>query len=85
VPAAKQWSTLRCLRDAPRLRWLQTTLGHLAISGFRHDGASPTEPSRPTCRPCGQADDVLLRTYAKCLAGQGELATRRIAGALRED
>jgi RNA polymerase sigma-70 factor, ECF subfamily len=39
VAAARQWSTLRCLYDAQRLRWLQTTVGHLAISGFRHNGA----------------------------------------------
>jgi RNA polymerase sigma-70 factor, ECF subfamily len=39
VAAARQWSTLRRLHDAQRLRWLQTTIGHLAISGFRHNGA----------------------------------------------
>ena len=39
VAAARQWSTMRCLRDAQRLRWLQTTVGHLAISGFRRNGA----------------------------------------------
>jgi RNA polymerase sigma-70 factor (ECF subfamily) len=30
---------MRCLRDAQRLRWLQTTLGHLAVSMFRRNGA----------------------------------------------
>ena len=39
VAAARQWSTMRCLRDAQRLRWLQTTVGHLAISGFRRNEA----------------------------------------------
>jgi RNA polymerase sigma-70 factor, ECF subfamily len=39
VAAARQWSTMRCLCEAQRLRWLQTTVGHLAISGFRHNGA----------------------------------------------
>jgi RNA polymerase sigma factor (sigma-70 family) len=39
VVAARQWSTMRCLCEAQRLRWLQTTVGHLAISGFRHNGA----------------------------------------------
>ena len=29
--------------------------------------------------------DVLLRIYAKCLVGQGELAKRRITEALRDD
>jgi RNA polymerase sigma factor (sigma-70 family) len=39
VAAARQWSIVRCLCDAQRLRWLQTTVGHLAVSGFRHNGA----------------------------------------------
>lgn len=39
VAAARQWSTMRCLGDAQRLRWLQTTIGHLAISSFRRHGA----------------------------------------------
>jgi RNA polymerase sigma-70 factor, ECF subfamily len=39
MAAARQWSTMRCLRDAQRLRWLQTTVGHLAISGFRRNEA----------------------------------------------
>jgi RNA polymerase sigma factor (sigma-70 family) len=30
---------MRCLCDAQRLRWLHTTVSHLAISGFRHNGA----------------------------------------------
>ena len=37
--AARQWSTVRCLHDAQRLCWLQTTVGHLAITTFRHNGA----------------------------------------------
>jgi RNA polymerase sigma-70 factor (ECF subfamily) len=39
VAAARQWSTMRCLCDAQRLRWLHTTVGHLAISSFRRNGA----------------------------------------------
>jgi RNA polymerase sigma factor (sigma-70 family) len=39
VAAARQWSIMRCLGDGQRLRWLHTTVGHLAISGFRHNGA----------------------------------------------
>jgi RNA polymerase sigma-70 factor, ECF subfamily len=37
--AARQWSTVRRLRDAQRLCWLQTTAGNLAISMFRRNGA----------------------------------------------
>jgi RNA polymerase sigma-70 factor, ECF subfamily len=39
MAAAGQWPTLRCLRDAQRLRWLQTTVGNLAISAFRRNAA----------------------------------------------
>jgi RNA polymerase sigma-70 factor, ECF subfamily len=39
VAAARQWPTVRCLCDAQRLRWLHTTVGHLAVSGFRRNGA----------------------------------------------
>jgi RNA polymerase sigma-70 factor, ECF subfamily len=39
VAAAGQWPTVRCLREAQRLRWLYTTTGHLAVSGFRRNGA----------------------------------------------
>ena len=39
VVAARQWSTVRCLCEAQRRCWLQTTVGHLAISSFRRNGA----------------------------------------------
>ena len=39
VAAARQWSTLRRLRDAQRLAWLHTTASHLAISSFRRNRA----------------------------------------------
>lgn len=39
VAAARQWSTVRWLCDAQRVCWLQTTVGHLAISTFRRNGA----------------------------------------------
>lgn len=39
VAAARQWSTMRSLCDAQRLRWLHTTVGNLAISSFRRNGA----------------------------------------------
>ena len=39
MAAAGQWPTMRCLRDAQRLRWLHTTVGNLAISMFRRNEA----------------------------------------------
>jgi RNA polymerase sigma-70 factor, ECF subfamily len=39
MAAAGQWSVMRCLCEAQRLRWLQTTAGHLAISRFRRNAA----------------------------------------------
>jgi RNA polymerase sigma-70 factor, ECF subfamily len=39
VAAAGHWSTMRYLRDPQRLRWLQTTVGNLAITAFRRNGA----------------------------------------------
>lgn len=39
MAAARQWPTVRCLRDAQRLRWLRTTIGNLAISVFRRNEA----------------------------------------------
>ncbi len=39
MAAAGQWPTMRCLRDAQRLRWLHTTVGNLAISVFRRNDA----------------------------------------------
>jgi RNA polymerase sigma factor (sigma-70 family) len=44
---------MRGLREAQRLRWLQTTIGHLAISSFRHNGAlSDRLPElEAACRP----------------------------------
>jgi len=39
IAAARQWSTVRCLRDAQRLRWLRTTIGNLSISEFRRNEA----------------------------------------------
>ena len=39
MAAARQWSTMRCLRDAQRIRWLQTTVSHHAIGMFRRNNA----------------------------------------------
>jgi RNA polymerase sigma-70 factor, ECF subfamily len=35
IEAARQWPTMRGLRDAQRVRWLQTTVSYQAISMFR--------------------------------------------------
>ena len=40
MAAAGRWSTMRCLGDAERMRWLHTTVGNLAMGVFRHNGAS---------------------------------------------
>ena len=39
VAAARQWSTMRGLSEGQRLRWLHTTIGHLAVNSFRRNGA----------------------------------------------
>ena len=39
MEAARQWSTTRCLREAQRVRWLQTTVSYQAISMFRRSKA----------------------------------------------
>jgi len=39
MAAARQWPTMRCLREAQRVRWLQTTVSHQAISMFRRNKA----------------------------------------------
>ena len=39
IAAGGQWPTMQCLCEAQRLRWLQTTVGNLAISAFRRNEA----------------------------------------------
>ena len=39
MAAARQWPAMRCLREAQRVRWLQTTVSHQAISMFRRNKA----------------------------------------------
>jgi RNA polymerase sigma factor (sigma-70 family) len=39
MEAARQWSTMRCLCDAQRVRWLQTTVSYQAISWFRRSSS----------------------------------------------
>jgi integrase len=56
-------------------------LRHACLSTWLNGGVYPTQ----VAEWAGHGVDVLLRIYAKCLAGQDELAKRRIAEALRED
>jgi RNA polymerase sigma-70 factor, ECF subfamily len=44
MAAARQWPTMRCLRDAQRVRWLQTTVSHQAISMFLEAGYRAPPP-----------------------------------------
>jgi integrase len=56
-------------------------LRHACLSTWLNGGVPPTQ----VAQWAGHSVDVLLRIYAKCLAGQDELAKRRIAEALRDD
>ena len=56
-------------------------LRHACLSTWLNGGVYPTQ----VAEWAGHGVDVPLRIYAKCLAGQDELAKRRIAEALRED
>jgi integrase len=55
-------------------------LRHACLSTWLNGGVAPTQ----VAAWAGHSVDVLLRIYAKCLAGQDEIAKRRIAEALRE-
>jgi integrase len=55
-------------------------LRHACVSTWLNGGVAPTQ----VAEWAGHGVDVLLRIYAKCLAGQDELAKRRISEALRE-
>lgn len=54
-------------------------LRHACLSTWLNGGVAPTQ----VAEWAGHGVDVLLRIYAKCLAGQDELAKRRITQALR--
>lgn len=54
---------------------------HACLSTWLNGGVAPTQ----VAEWAGHNVNVLLRIYAKCLAGQDDLAKRRIAEALRED
>ena len=56
-------------------------LRHACLSTWLNGGVYPTQ----VAEWAGHSVDVLLRIYAKCIAGQDELAKRRIDEALRHD
>lgn len=56
-------------------------LRHACLSTWLNGGVYPTQ----VAEWAGHSVDVLLRIYAKCVAGQDELAKRRISEALRQD
>jgi hypothetical protein len=51
------------------------------LSTWLNGGVYPTQ----VAEWAGHSVDVLLRSYAKCVVGQDELAKRRISEALRQD
>jgi integrase len=56
-------------------------LRHACLSTWLNGSVYPTR----VAEWAGHSVDVLLRIYAKCIAGQDELAKRRISDALRQD
>jgi integrase len=56
-------------------------LRHACLSTWLNSGVYPTQ----VAEWAGHSVGVLLRIYAKCIAGQDELAKRRISEALRQD
>jgi hypothetical protein len=54
---------------------------HACLSTWLNGGVYPTQ----VAEWAGHGVDVLRRVYAKCVAGQDELAKRRISEALRQD
>jgi hypothetical protein len=54
---------------------------HACLSTWLNGGVYPTQ----VAEWAGHGVDVLLRIYAKCVAGQDELAKRRISEALLQD
>ena len=55
-------------------------LRHACLSTWLNGGVYPTQ----VAEWAGHSVDVLLRIYAKCIAGQDELAKRRISAALSQ-
>jgi integrase len=56
-------------------------LRHACLSTWLNGGVYPTQ----VAEWAGHRVDVLLRIYANCIAGQDELAKRRISDVLRQD
>ena len=56
-------------------------LRHACLSTWLNAGVSPQR----VAERAGHSVDVLLRIYAKCVAGEDEVANRRIADALRDE
>jgi integrase len=56
-------------------------LRHAAVSTWLNGGV----PAPQVAAWAGHSVDVLLRVYAKCIAGQDDIARRRIEEALRSD
>ncbi|MEV5408579.1 tyrosine-type recombinase/integrase [Thermopolyspora sp. NPDC052614] len=56
-------------------------LRHACVSTWLNAGVAPTQ----VAEWAGHSVQVLLRTYAKCISGQDEIAKRRIADALKHD
>lgn len=65
MAAVGQWSTVRCLRDAQRLRWLHTTAGNLAVSMFRRNSAFRDRLPRLEARYRPPSQD----THAEAMSG----------------
>jgi hypothetical protein len=57
------------------------TFACLPVHGTESGGIYPTQAAEWA----GHGVDVLLRIYAKCVAGQDELAKQRISEVLRQD
>ncbi|MGE5292084.1 MAG: hypothetical protein ACM3ML_33850 [Micromonosporaceae bacterium] len=73
--------TLTVAEQALSLARRPYDLRHACLSTWLNGGVYPTQ----VAEWAGHSVDVLLRIYAKCIAGQDELAKRRISEALRQD
>jgi integrase len=74
-------AALTAAEDASPLARRPYDLRHACLSTWLNGGVYPTQ----VAEWAGHSVDVLLRIYAKCIAGQDELAKRRISDALRQD
>jgi integrase len=74
-------TALTAAEEASPLARRPYDLRHACLSTWLNGGVYPTQ----VADWAGHSAEVLLRTYAKCVAGQDELAKRRISEALRQD